>query len=99
MAARREDDYCCLAWASDGVLVEVLVQLAPPLPEPVALLSMRGPAEHLALLPPWELDDCVRVGTITLVVPDVPGALTIDLRADDVTNRYRAEIVDRVSGS
>ena len=40
-------------------------------------------------------DDCVRVGTITLVVPDVPGPLTFDLQMGELTNSY----VSRVSGS
>jgi beta-mannosidase len=38
-------------------------------------------------------DDCVRIGTITLVVPDVPGPLRIDLRMGDVENRYETTIV------
>jgi beta-mannosidase len=37
-------------------------------------------------------DGCERVGTITLVVPDVPGPLTIDVRFDDVVNSYGATI-------
>jgi beta-mannosidase len=46
-------------------------------------------------------DGCVRVGTITLVVPDAPGPLTIDLAMGEVTNRYLACISGRgtVSGS
>jgi beta-mannosidase len=37
-------------------------------------------------------DDCVRVGTITLVVPDVPGPLTIDLRCGEIVNSYTSSI-------
>jgi hypothetical protein len=37
-------------------------------------------------------DDCVRVGTISLVVPDVPGPLTIDVAIDDLVNRYTSSV-------
>jgi hypothetical protein len=37
-------------------------------------------------------DDCVRVGTITLVVPDAPGPLTITLSTGDFVNAYTSAI-------
>jgi hypothetical protein len=37
-------------------------------------------------------DSCVRVGTITVVVPDVPGPLTICLATGEVSNRYETLI-------
>lgn len=37
-------------------------------------------------------DECVRVGTITLVVPDAPGPLRIALRMDDATSAYDSTI-------
>jgi beta-mannosidase len=37
-------------------------------------------------------DDCVRVGTITLVVPDAPGPLTITVSTGDFVNAYTSAI-------
>ena len=37
-------------------------------------------------------DSCVRVGTLSVVVPDVPGELAIELRLGEITNRYDAAI-------
>lgn len=37
-------------------------------------------------------DGCVRVGTIDLVVPDVPGPLTIDLAMGDFVNSYTSSV-------
>ena len=37
-------------------------------------------------------DDCVRVGTISLLVPDVPGPLTIALEHDGLVNTYTSSV-------
>jgi hypothetical protein len=37
-------------------------------------------------------DDCVRVGTITLVVPDAAGTLTFELRVQDFVNAYTSSV-------
>ena len=37
-------------------------------------------------------DACVRVGTISLVVPDVPGPLTIDVAIHDLVNTYTSSV-------
>jgi hypothetical protein len=42
-------------------------------------------------------DDCVLVGTVSVVVPDAVGSLVLDLTLEHpeaaVTNRYRSEVV------
>jgi hypothetical protein len=40
-------------------------------------------------------DECVRIGTLSIVVPEGPGPLTIDLRMGESTSSY----VATVSGS
>jgi hypothetical protein len=44
-------------------------------------------------------DECVRIGTVSAMVPNAPGAMDLDLElvGDDVavTNRYRSTITRR----
>jgi beta-mannosidase len=46
-------------------------------------------------------DACVRIGTLSFVVPDAPGALTLDLTCEGpgvhATNRYESAIADSAS--
>ena len=58
---RLEDDYLRLLRASRSVAIEVLVDLAPTLPEPFAFLARRSPSEHLTPSSTRQLDDSVWV--------------------------------------
>jgi len=37
-------------------------------------------------------DSCVRVGTISVIVPDVPGPLTVEVTLDDIVNSYTSSV-------
>jgi hypothetical protein len=60
--ARLEDDDRRLSRTTRSVAVEVLVQFAPPLPQPLTLFTHRSPPEHLAPDPTGQLDHRLRMG-------------------------------------
>ena len=62
MGARLEDDYGRLARASRSVAVELLVYVAPELPQAFTFLAHRSPPDHLAPNSTRQLDGRLRVG-------------------------------------
>jgi hypothetical protein len=59
---RLEDHDCRLLRAACSPLIELLVYLAPALPQPRALLSRSAPAKHFAPGLALNLDDGMRIG-------------------------------------
>ena len=94
---------CLLALAAPGAAlaldVHVVNDLHHELGEAVLTAHVRWPGGSHE----WRFggdvpaDDCVRVGMVRFIAPDVPGPLELDLTLESdtivATNRYRAEIV------
>ncbi len=86
---------------SVAVDVHVVSDLRVPLSEAVVTARLVWAGGHHSWR--WQgdvpADECVRIGTVSAMVPDAPGALDLDLElvCDDVavTNRYRSTITRR----
>ncbi len=68
----------------------------------VARLSWDGDEHRRAWTGDVPADDCVRIGTLTFVVPEAPGRLTLDLSLTgggvEASNHYVSEIAGSTSG-
>ena len=81
--------------------VHVVSDLRVPLSEAVVTARLVWAGGHHSWR--WQgdvpADECVRIGTVSAMVPDAPGAMDLDLElvCDDVaaTNRYRSTITRR----